>query len=619
MAKAEWPRLTRTETLAEPLSGRPVAFDATCVPSPRGRFLAVLDAVPAAGEADRDDRDALRVRVFSCDGGSFARVLEDCPKRAGYRHGDVTASRACVSDDGTVAFALGADVHVLSPSGVRRTIAAPGAWPFFDPLEPSRLRLVVRREGGEVIETHDVASGGRVDELRIGESGNMKPVVDPATGDVLLFDGWYLRSGGFVAVDRSEPGQVVCAGDETLVLLDDVEAPEASRRSRRSGEPLPVPAAFAAWRSEDRYRARAPMLAALDGSSAIVHWSGKHTLFDAKTLEPASLPAIQPRGTLSGPGVVALLSSERAIVCRSGLYEVDLRTGSPIGGGPVALYGMALAGERVVTVHEDGIRADMGQAAPLGIEPRLDGLRVAPDGRRAVVLGASGELAVVVDLVEMREIGRIDAAVSAAWVDPGRLVVHGGGSLRSLDVATGAVTSLGEVPREACLGSDGQGVFFVATATALAERTGAGVAHTHAVSKKLKGYTWPTEVVVSGKDVYLLARKRIFRVDAAGGWDRLTGLEDAIGGPRTDPKMQDGPIRSLSVSPDGQRIAATVRTKSAAVGVVIADRDGNVLGWTGPLFGRRSEWHERAWCVFRGGDLLVATEHGDLGVFKLPA
>ncbi len=285
MAKAGWATLKRTKTLAEPLSGRPVAFDATCVTSASGRYVTILDALPATSESERDDRDALRVRVYFHDGRSWTKLFEHCPKKVGYRFGDVRAVRPCVSDAGSVAFAVGSDIHVLSPSGMQHQFAAPFAWPFFDPIDPGRLRLVVRRAAGEVIETYDVTSASLVDTVSVGSSGGMEPQVDRETGDVLLFDGWYARAGGFVAIDRSAPGNVVCLGGDVLILGAEVNAVNSTRRFARDGSERPVAASFAAFRRQDVWRARAPMLASADGAWAVVQWNGALTLFDASTLE----------------------------------------------------------------------------------------------------------------------------------------------------------------------------------------------------------------------------------------------------------------------------------------------------------------------------------------------
>ncbi len=75
----------------------------------------------------------------------------------------------------------------------------------------------------------------------------------------------------------------------------------------------------------------------------------------------------------------------------------------------------------------------------------------------------------------------------------------------------------------------------------------------------------------------------------------------------------------MAVSADGTWLAVTVKTKSAALGVVVCDREGTIAAWTGPIFGRRSEHGERAFCAFRGKTLVVGTEHGDIGVYDLLA
>jgi hypothetical protein len=216
MAKSSWVRLSRVADLARPLSGRPVAVGATFAVAPRGRHVAILDALPPADEGERDDKDALRVRVFSHDGQAFTQVLKHTPARVGYRFGDARVGRAAVSDAGVVAFAVGGVIHVVRPGGGASQIDAPSAWPFFDPLAPERLRLLVRRDGGEVIETHDSTTNTLVDTLRIGNSGNLPPQVDPATGDVLLFDGWYAREGGaFVPIEFGDAHRALRVGRDT--------------------------------------------------------------------------------------------------------------------------------------------------------------------------------------------------------------------------------------------------------------------------------------------------------------------------------------------------------------------------------------------------------------------
>ncbi|TKC96430.1 hypothetical protein [Polyangium fumosum] len=59
--------------------------------------------------------------------------------------------------------------------------------------------------------------------------------------------------------------------------------------------------------------------------------------------------------------------------------------------------------------------------------------------------------------------------------------------------------------------------------------------------------------------------------------------------------------------------------KSHALGVVLCDPEGTIAAWTGPILGRRSVHGERAFCAFRGNTLVVGTEHGDVGVYTLPA
>ena len=625
MAKStSWARLPRISDVARPLSGRPVAVNETVVVAPRGRHVAVFDALPPANENERDDKDTLRVRVFSHDGRTFTEVLDHAPARTGYRFGDARLGRAAVSDAGVVAFAVGDTIHVVRPGGGTSTIEAPSAWPFFDPITPERLRLVVRRDGGEVIETYDTNTNTIIDTLRIGNSGNLPPQVDPETGDVLLYDGWYAREGGAFVPNKNElDGIVLRVGRNTLHLGREVEQAGATQRRGRDGTELPVAEAFQSWRRADVWRARAPMLASSDGRWILGRWSNQNTLFDAERLEPETLPAVPPLHALIGPGVWALVDEHLAIASRFGLFLVDPRTGRPIGEGPVALLGLALAGERVVTLHEDGVRVDGGAPIPVepAVEPVLDGLRLSPGGRWAAIrCGNAGFPVVILDLAEGREVRRIEPAGSIAWIDADRLAVHGSTGLRVLDVTTGAITALGEVPGSACLGSDGAGRFFVGTDTVLVERDVDGaVRRTLTVPKKLKGYTWPSELVVHGGEVYALARCRIFRWDAAGDCERLNTLENGIGGAKTDPKFSDGPLRSVAVSHDGRWLAVTAKTKSHALGVVLCDREGTIAGWTGPIFGRRSVHAERAFSAFRGKSLVVGTEHGDIGVYELPA
>jgi len=99
----------------------------------------------------------------------------------------------------------------------------------------------------------------------------------------------------------------------------------------------------------------------------------------------------------------------------------------------------------------------------------------------------------------------------------------------------------------------------------------------------------------------------------------VNALENAVGGAKSDPKFSSGPLRSVAVSHDGRWLAATVKTKSHALGVVVCDHEGTIAGWTGPIFGRRSVHAERAFCAFRGRTLVVGTEHGDVGVYEVPA
>ncbi|MDI1446319.1 hypothetical protein [Polyangium sp. 6x1] len=592
--------------------------------APRGSYVAVFDAELPADENERDDKDALRVRVFSHDGRAFTEVLEHIPARTGYRFGDARLGKAAVSDAGVVAFAVGSTIHVVRPGGAATKIEAPDAWPFFDPLAPERLRLVVRRDGGEVIETHDTNTNTVTDTLRIGNSGNLPPQVDPATGDVLLYDGWYARDGGaFVPLNTGGmPGQVLRVGNHALFLGREPEQAGGTQRHGRDGAALPVPDAFEAWRRADVWRARNPMLASVDGRFLLGRHTGTNTLFDTTSLVPEELPAVPPLHTLIGSGVHALLDEHTAIASRFGLFLVDPRTGRPLGEGPVALLGLALAGERVVTLHEDGVRIDGGAPIPVtpAVEPVLDGLRLSPGGRWAAVrCGNAGFPVVVLDLAEGREVRRLEPAASIAWIDADRLAVHGSTGLRVLDVTTGAITALGDLPGSACLGSDGAGRFFVGTDTTLVERDAAGaVRRTLTVPKKLKGYTWPSELVVQGDEVYALGRCRIFRWDAAGNCDRLNALENGIGGAKTDPKFSDGPLRSVAVSHDGRFLAACAKTKSHALGVVVCDREGTIVGWTGPIFGRRSVHGERIFCAFRGKTLVVGTEHGYVGQYTLP-
>lgn len=618
MAKSSWVRLSRAADLARPLSGRPVAVGANVVIAPHGRHVAVFDALPPADENERDDKDALRIRVFSHDGQAFTQLLEHAPARTGYRFGDARVGRAAVSDAGVVAFAVGDVVHVVRPGGGASQIQAPGAWPFFDPIAPERLRLVIYRDGGDVIETHDTATGAIVDTLRIGSGGGYEPQVDLETGDVLFSDRWFARDGGAVVpLAPGSSGTVVRAGHGTLHLDREVEQDAATQRRGRDGAELPVPESLRAWRREGSRR-HALMLGSVDGRWILGRSAGEHTLFDAERLEPEAVPAIGPRHTLLGPGLLALLDEHLALAVRFGLFFVDPRTGRTLGEGPVALLGLALAGPRVVTLHEDGVRVDGGALLPVA-EPALDGLRIAPGGRFAAVrCGGAGFPVVILDLVEGREVQRIDPAASVAWIDSEKLAVHGSTGLRILDVPRGAITALGELPGSACLGSDGAGRFFVGTATELVERGADGaVLRTLPVPKKLKGYAWPSELVVHGSEVYALVKCRIFRWDAAGSCDRLTALENGVGGAKTDPKFSDGPLRSVAVSPDGRRLAVTAKTKSHALGVVVCDHEGTITGWTGPIFGRRSEHAERAFCAFRGETLVVGTEHGDVGVYQL--
>lgn len=620
MAKTTWPTLERTKTLAAPMAGRPVAFGARFAVSAAGTHVAVLDALPPVDENERDDRDLLRMRVFAHDGAGFTLLLEERPKKVGFAHGELRVDRFAVSNTGALAYGLRDDVIVLSPSGERRQISAPGATPFFDPIAPERVRLAVERDGRHGIETYDAKSGAFLGTMPTGSTGGYVPLVDTRNGDVLLADGWFAREdAAFVGIERNQPGQVVVLGSDVLVLEDDVEAPTAVRRYARDGSAMPVCESFVAWRRADPYRARAPMIVSADGKCLLARHGGKVTVFDANTLEKrGDYPAIAPRGTHLGGGILACLSEDVAIAVRFGLFLVDPRTGVALGDGPIALLGMEIVGDHVVTLHEDGIRVDAGAPFGVAVDPAIDGLRVAPDGRHAVVVGATGDFAaVVVDLADGREVARIAPVASAAWANASSLVVASRDGVRALDVATGAVTPIMAVA-EACLASDGRGGFLVGTADAMIEHPAEGESRTRPLPKKKpKGYRTPTAIIPRGDVVDTLIRGRLFRWDGAG-CERLVALEGAIGGPKLDPASFDGPLRSLAVRADGRWIAVTAKTKSHAVGVLLADTSGNIVAWTGPLFGRKAEWQERAWCAFRGDELIVATEHGDVGVYALP-
>lgn len=619
MARSKWNHLELLSILQPALSGRPEAIGARFEIAPRGRHVAVFDALPPAAEDERDDKDALRVRVFRHDGTAFTQLLEHTPSRVGYRFGDRQLGRAAVSDVGAVAFAVGSTVHVVRPDGKTLAFDAADAWPFFDPIAPARLRLLRHGDDGEVIETYDTDTKAMIESLPVGTGGGFPPQVDPETGDVLLFDGWYARQGGaHVAIEDDEPGNVLRVGHGTLHLPDDVERVDASRRDA-AGVRHAVAGAFQAWRREDVWRARAPMLASTDGRWVFARWNAENTLFDAARLEPQPLPPIAPQHTLLGPGILAVLDEHLAVAVRFGLCLVDVRSGRVLGAGPVALLGLGLAGDRVVTLHEDGVRMDGGAVLAVA-EPALDGLRIAPEGRFAAVLcGGAGSPAVILDLREGREVRRIGQAADIAWVAPGRLAVHGADGLRIVDVVGGATVALGELPAAARLGSDGSGRFFVGTATELIEHAADGAPRrTFTLPKKLKGYTWPTALVVHANEVYAVTRSRIFRWNEAGACERLTALENAVGGPKLDPALHEGRLRTVSVSKDGRWLAVTAKTPSGAIGVVVCDRDGGIAAWTGPIFGRLSEHAERTFCAFRGRDLVVGTEHGAVRVFRLP-
>lgn len=621
MAKGKWIRLAQTATFSvAPLGGRPTAAsNATFSLSPRGTFIAVLDGVPPAHENERDDEDALRVRVFSHDRSRFSEVLVFTPKGVGFRHGQPRVGRVAVSDRGTLAVVIGSQVHVVPPGGKTTAIEAPGATPFFDPIAPERLRLVVHRSG-EVIETYDTATCALVDsqQLEGAGAGGFPPDVDPETGDVLLFSGWYAREGGTVVArgpEAEQPGELLRVGGTSLFLGKDAAATDAVVRRARDGADLPIPESFKVWRAAQPHQ---QVRASVDGRWLFSTYLDNLTLLAADSLEASLLPI--PSGLSRRPGVVALLEEHLAIAHRFGLYFFDPRTGATIGDAPVALLGLAFAGERLVTVHEDGLRIDGGAPIPLAAPASIDGLRVAPGGRWAAVCcdrEADGFPAIVIDLQERRELRRIEQAASITWISANQLAVVGRSGLRLLDMTSGEVRLLGAVPEQARLGSAGDGRLFVGTNTELTEYGPDGaVLRSHSASKKLKGYTWPSELLVHGEEVWVLAKRRVYRW-RAGECERLTALEDGVGGAKLNPQQYDGTIRTLTLSPDG-RLAVTAKTKSHALGVVLADQEGAILGWAGPAYPQRSTSDERAWVAFRGSELVVGTEDGSILSYAAP-
>lgn len=626
MAKAKWPLLRRSSDLAPPLSGRPEAVAAEVIASPRGRAVAVFDALPPKDETDA--KALLRVRAYAPEGSGFALLLEHRPARASFESLDASAGRIAVSDDGTVAFTFDEAIHVVRPGGVQHRIDAPGAFVFFDPIAPERVRVVVRRASSadgsttEFIETYDSVTNTQLDAHPVGSSGGFAPQVDPETGDVLLFDGWYARAdGAFVGVAHEHEGRVLRAGSTSLHLGHEVDDDATTLRRARDGSSLPVGRAFLDFRRADVWRARAPMLASTDGRWLLSCWNGNSVLFDAERLEPEPLGAVPPEHTLVGPHVVAVLDEHRAIASRFGLYQVDLRRREILGEGPVCLLGLAVTPERTITLHEDGLRSDGTLIWPIE-EPALDGLRLSPNGKFAVVSGASAQAKfplVVVDLEGKREVARVESVASVAWIDAEHLAIHGPAGLRVLHVERGGLTVVGELPQSACLGSDGASRFFAGTDTELIEYAVDGaVRRRFAVPKKLSGYTWPSELVVGADAVYVTARRRLFRWSDAGECTRLNALENAVGGPKGDPRFSDGNLRNVAVSADGRRLAVTVKTKHDVLAVVVCDPEGTIEGWSGPVFGRFCRHGERAFAGFRDGTLVVATEHGALMTFELP-
>ncbi len=627
MAKAKWPLLRKVSDVCLPLSGRPEAVAARFAVSPRGRCVAVFDALPPKDETD--SKASLRVRVYSHEGDAFSLVLEQAPARTSLDDLDASRGRTAVSDTGVVAWVLGDSVHVALPDGSKRQLDAPGAFAFFDPIAPERLRLALRRRSGDdgassdVIETYDTTSGTLLGTHPVGTLGGFAPQVDPKSGDVLLFDGWYAREdGAFTAIEQDQVGRVLQVGNTSLHLGDDVEDDAATFRRGRDGRPLPVSSSFLEFRRADVWRARAPMLASVDGRWLLSAHGGRVHLFDAERLEPQPVPAIPPEQTSIGAQVIALLDEHRAIAARFGLFLVDVRRGTPLGAGPVALLGLAVTDEHVVTLHEDGLRRD--GSLVLGVaQPALDGLRLAPSGRIAAVLladpGANFPV-VVVDLERRAELARVEAVASVAWIDDEHLALVGAGGLRLLHVGSAEVAVAGELPAAACLGSDGRGRFFSSTDTTLIEHGADGaVRRTLTVPKKLKGYTFPSSLVVHGDDVFAIARSRLFRWGADGQCTRTNALENAVGGAKLDPRFTDGNLRGVAVSPSGEQLAVTVKTKHDTLAVVLCDLEGAIHGWSGPIFGRFCQHGERAFAAFRGRALVIATEHAAVATFELPA
>ena len=579
----------------------------------------MVEAVPPAHENERDDEDALRVRVFAHDRSAFTEVVGYAPKGIGYRHGTLRVGRVAVSDRGAVAIAIGEKIHLVQPGAKATEIEAPHASPFFDPVAPERLRLIVHR-GREVIETYDTTTNTLVGSrpLEGAGAGGVPPDVEPESGDVLLYSGWYARDGGAVVgrgAEAEQPGAQVRLG-RTSLFLGDAAAADGTVLRARDGAKRPVSEGFAAWRRAHPYQ---DFRASVDGRWLFGTYIEALVLSAADRLEePIELP--KPSGLAHRPSIVAMVDEHLAIASRFGLYLFDPRSGATIGKGPVALLGLTLAGNRLVTLHEDGVRIDGGDPVPLPAPASVDGLRVAPGGRWAAVCcdtEREGFPVIVLDLEERREVRRVQQAASIAWTSDHELAVVGRHGLRILDVASGQVTSLGESPDEARLGSDGKGRLFIATNTHLIERGADGaVLRNSAVPKKLKGYRWPSELVVHGDDVWVLAKNRVY-LWRAGECKRLSALEDAIGGAKLNPQQYDGMIRTLAVSPDGL-LAVTAKTKSHALGVVLADAQGAIIGWTGPVYAQRSTSDERAWTAFRGAEFVVGTEDGRVASYVIP-
>ena len=477
-----------------------------------------------------------------------------------------------VGDDGALAFEVPGGLRLCAPDGSEVELKGYLRAPLFD--REGRLRVYTHGADGPRLVTYDLQ--GREVASVAYDTGAMECRLLPATGDIVGFGGWLAPDGTVTPLGEeltsTWDGAPLVSGDGAIFSRK-LEGPGETVHVTRAGTRTVIDDHVAAASADGKcvITVRLPSVEEAHAQGRSQYAARIVELVDRASGARRRLRSVQfPSGrVLAWPTADDMLLVEGGVV-----HRYDPTTDSFRSSRPHRTLAIAMAGSKIVSAHEDRLRAREG-AETTFVAGEPGSLIASPGGKRLLVWSASHGWAVL-DASSLRPLCELGKRKCVAFAGDDHVVAVTEGGQAEIVRAEGDGAAAVELA--GCQALAGLDDGFVAFFEKRIERRGADgqVRERLDLTAKL-AKTFRSSAVqwarAHGGAIYVHALGRLFRWDASGMTHVMLKVEKTLGGAN---------LKSVAISPGGRVALSVFHSLESWNGVVVVDSTTEeVLGWTG--------------------------------------